>query len=161
MFHQPEIMLESSHRWDRLAELYLHSSASILAITGTAKLLSVLGSSIILDQEDPLFGIRFRWVLLLVSVLEFALASVCFCHRFSKRQRLVMIAVLASNFLFYRMMFSLSGWKRTCGCLGDLTEILQIPTKLADNILKFLLAYLLMGSTILLIVLQNISRGKN
>jgi hypothetical protein len=37
-------------------------------------------------------------------------------------------------------------WHRPCNCLGNLTDALHISPQTADNIMKLLLAYLLIGS---------------
>jgi hypothetical protein len=42
-------------------------------------------------------------------------------------------------------------WHRPCGCMGSLTTALHLSDQAADNIMKVVLAYLLIGSYGLLI----------
>jgi len=99
----------------------------------------------VLAVADPIVGIPFRWLLLAVGVLELVIAGVCF---FSRNQRLatLLVAWLATNFLVYRLGLWWMGWHRPCGCMGSLTNALHLSEKAADNIMKVVLAYLLIGS---------------
>ena len=38
------------------------------------------------------------------------------------------------------------GWHKPCNCLGNLTDALHLSPQTADNIMKVVLAYLLIGS---------------
>ena len=124
---------------------FVPSAAVILALTGIAKVWSAFGSVKVLAVADPIVGIPFRWLLLAVGVLELVIAGVCF---FSRNQRLatLLVAWLATNFLVYRLGLWWMGWHRPCGCMGSLTNALHLSEKAADNIMKVVLAYLLIGS---------------
>jgi len=129
----------------RLAKLFTLSAGAILAITGIAKIWSGLGNSKFLAVIDPIFGIKFGQLMLAVGLAEIVIALVCF---FSKRQTLALalVAWMATNFVVYRLGLWWMKWHRPCNCLGNLTDALHLSPQTADNIMKVLLAYLLIGS---------------
>lgn len=116
-----------------------------MALTGLAKALSAIGSARLLDDSDPIIGIPFRQLLLLVGLVELFIAFFCL---FTDKRRFSLVAVawISTNFLAYRLSLWLMGWHRPCHCLGNLTAMLHISHRLADNIMKVVLAYLLIGS---------------
>jgi hypothetical protein len=128
---------------------FMLSAGSILAVTGIAKVWSALGSSKVLAVADPITGLKFGHLMLAVGVAETLIALVCF---FSKRQTLplALVAWLTTNFVVYRLGLWWMGWHRPCNCLGNLTDALHISPQVADNIMKGILAYLLVGSYALL-----------
>ena len=128
----------------------LFSSGVILGITGIAKVWSAFGTSKFLAVIDPIFAITFGQLMLLVGLAEIAIALVCF---FSKRQTLALglVAWMSTNLLVYRLGLWWMDWHRPCNCLGNLTDALHISPQIADNIMKVLLACLLIGSYGLLI----------
>lgn len=122
----------------------------VLAITGVAKIWSGLGNSKFLAVIDPVIGLEFGHLMLVVGTLEIVVALVCF---FGRRQTLALglVAWLATNFVVYRVGLWWIGWHRPCNCLGNLTDALHISPQAADNIMKVVLAYLLIGSYGLLV----------
>jgi len=128
---------------------FVISAVVVLALTGIAKLWSTVGNVKMLAVADPIAGIPFRWLLLVVGVLELVIAGVCFFSR-NKRLGTLLIAWLATSFLVYRLGLWWLGWHRPCGCLGSLTSALHLSDQAADNIMKGVLAYLLLGSYFLL-----------
>ena len=131
-------------------KVFVFSAGAILAITGIAKIWSGLGNSKFLAVVDPIIGIKFGQLMLVVGVAEIVIALVCF---FSKRQTLVLglVAWMSTNFVVYRVGLWWMDWKKPCSCLGNLTDALHISPQTADNIMKVLLAYMLIGSYGLLI----------
>jgi len=129
---------------------FVQSVGAVLTVTGIAKILSSLGNSKFLDLVDPITGIKFGQLMLLVGVAEIAIALICF---FGKRQTLALglVAWTSTIFVVYRLGLWWMGWKKPCSCLGNLTDALHISPQTADNIMKVLLAYLLIGSYGLLI----------
>ena len=127
------------------------SAGVVLAITGIAKVWSSLGASKFLALVDPIIGIKFGQLMLTVGAAEIAIALICFL---SKRQTLALglVAWISTNFVVYRFGLWWIGWKKPCSCLGNLTDALHISPQTADNIMKVLLAYLLIGSYGLLLV---------
>lgn len=116
-----------------------------MALTGLAKAFSAIGPARALDTADPLIGIPFRQLLLLVGLAELFIAFFCL---FTDRRRLSLLAVawISTNFLVYRLGLWFIGWHRPCGCMGNLTDLLHISPHAADTIMKGVLAYLLVGS---------------
>lgn len=129
---------------------FIRSAAMILLITGIAKVWTALGSVKLLTVADPIVGISFKHLMLAVGAVEIAIALACF---FSKRQMLALglVAWISTSFVVYRLGLWWMGWKSPCGCLGNLTDALHISPQTADNLMKVVLAYLLIGSYGLLI----------
>jgi hypothetical protein len=123
----------------------LKPAGALLATAGLAKALSATGPSRALDMADPLVGIPFRQLLLLVGLAELFIAFFCL---FTERRRFSLLAIawISTNFLVYRLGLWFIGWHQPCGCLGSLTDVLHISPHSADNIMKVVLAYLLAGS---------------
>jgi len=121
------------------------SAAAILAATGFAKVWSAFGPNKLLSLQDPITGLEFGHLLLAVGLLELAIAGVCL---FGKAQKLslALIAWLATNFVVYRLGLWWMGWHKPCSCLGNLTDALHLSPTAADNLMKVILAYLLLGS---------------
>lgn len=119
-------------------------------MTGLAKVISAIGHARVLDAPDPLFGIPLRLVLLLVGQAELFIAFFCL---FTKLRNFSLLAVawVSSNFLVYRLGLWFIDWHQPCGCLGNLTDLLHISPRLADNTMKVMLAYLLVGSYAILL----------
>lgn len=134
---------ERSHHAN--TKYFVVSAGVILAITGIAKIWSGLGNSKFLAVVDPILGITFGHLMLIVGVAELAIALVCF---FSKRQTLALslVAWISTNFVIYRLGLWWMNWKKPCSCLGNLTDALHISPQVADNIMRVVLAYLLIGS---------------
>lgn len=51
------------------------------------------------------------------------------------------------------------GYRKPCGCLGSLTQALDISEQVADSCMKVALCYLLVGSYATLFWLLNQARG--
>lgn len=129
--------------------LFLFTAGLALAATAFGKAFSAIGPARALDALDPLVGMPFRELLLLVGLVELLIAFFCL---FTDKRRLSLLAVawISTNFLVYRLGMWFIGWHRPCGCMGSLTDLLHISPRLADNIMKGVLAYLLIGSYALL-----------
>jgi hypothetical protein len=124
---------------------FLKTSAVVLTATGLAKVFAATGPARALDVPDPILGLSFRHLLLLVGLAELFIAFFCV---FTEKRSLSVAAIawLSTNFLLYRLGLWWMGWHKPCGCLGNLTDVLHISPQTADNIMKLLLAYLLFGS---------------
>jgi hypothetical protein len=124
---------------------FLIPAGSALAVTGLAKAFSAIGPARALDIADPLIGIPFRQLLLVVGLLELFIAFSCL---FTERRRFSLLAVawMSTNFLMYRLGLWFIGWHRPCRCMGNLTDLLHISPQVADNLMRGVLAYLLVGS---------------
>jgi len=132
-------------RQDRFGTVFIGTAGAVLVATGLAKGFSAIGPARALDTADPLIGISFRQLLLLVGLVELLIAFFCL---FTERRRFSVLALawISTNFLVYRIGLWFIGWHRPCGCMGSLTDLLHISPRVADNIMKAVLAYLLIGS---------------
>lgn len=126
------------------------SSGVILTVTGVAKIYSGCGVARVLMESDPVFGVTFRQLFLLVGFVEITIALVCFLDKHPSLS-IMLVAWLASSFLVYRLGLTWIGWHRPCNCLGALTGVLRISPEFANNTMKVLATYLLIGSYAVLI----------
>jgi hypothetical protein len=131
--------------FQEIRKWFCFGAGAILALTGIAKVLSGLGHTQVLSAIDPVLGLRFGDLLIAVGVLELLIATFCFCSK-SSYLAPVLVAWLATNILVYRLGLWVMGWHRPCSCLGTLTDAIHLPPQLADNVMKGVLAYLLIGS---------------
>jgi len=132
----------------------LLSFAAILFLTGSAKILSSFGSAKLLAEPDPIVGINFSHLMLITGLLELAAAFTCWRgirHSRNVKPAAHMVAWLSTVILGYRLGLWYMGWRRPCHCLGNLTDALHIPDEVADDLMKAMLAYLLICSYGLLI----------
>jgi bacteriorhodopsin len=129
-------------------------SGLLLLLTAIAKLVSSFGSTIILDLDDPILKVSYRHVFWVVGGVELLVAYVCF---FGKNRFLQagLVASLATTFLIYRIGLVWIGYHKPCACLGSVTAALHISPETADTIMKFVLAYLLISSCIILFILSK------
>jgi|SRR5215471_9820322 len=144
----------------RLQGYFFWTAGVVLLLTGIAKGWSAIGQAKLLAAADPITGISFGHLMLLVAVLELGIAGICLFGK-SQKFALGLIAWLSTNFVIYRLGLWWMGWKRPCSCLGNLTDALHLSPQLADNIMKCVLAYLLVGSYGLLIWQWRESKQKS
>jgi hypothetical protein len=130
--------------------LFLYSAGGMLLLTGLAKLVSSFGSARMLQQVDPILGLSYHSLFIWIGILELIVASVCF---FSKHVglRASLVAWLATDFVVYRLGLWWIGERKPCRCMGNFTDVLHISPHAADNLMKIILAYLLIGSCITLL----------
>jgi hypothetical protein len=129
-------------RWSRR---FILSAGGIFLITGLAKITSSFGRAEILDFADPIFGISFRHVMLLVGTLELIISTICLFGECIKIQA-GLVAWMASSFAIYHWGRSFIGWHQPCPCFGNNTDLLHIVPATVDLIIKWVLIYLLAGS---------------
>ena len=85
-----------------IANRFVRFAAIILIITGGAKIWSALGSAKVLIVSDPLVGMEFRYLLLLVGIIELLVAFICLLSR-RDLLRTLLVVWLSTNFLIYRL----------------------------------------------------------
>lgn len=124
---------------------FMVSAGVLLLATAAAKLVSAGGNARILQFPDPVFAIPFRRVFWIVGGLELVIALICLFGKWPRLQA-GLVAWLATSFAVYRLALNLSGYHSPCHCLGNLTDALHISPETADNAMKVVLAYLLIGS---------------
>jgi hypothetical protein len=127
------------------SRVFILSAGCILLVTGLAKIISASGKAEILNFNDPLFGMSFRHLMLLIGVVELVISTICFLSK-SVRLQAGLLALLATNFLAYRIGLLCVGYHRPCSCMGNLTDALHISPQIADLMIKIVLVYLLIGS---------------
>lgn len=134
----------------RLESVFTKSAGVLLAVTGVAKAFSAIGPARALDAPDPLFGLPFRQVFLVVGLAELFIAFLCL---FAGQRRLGLPAVawISTSFLVYRFGLWLIDWHHPCACMGSLAGMLHLSDRAADNIMRGVLVYLLIGSYALLL----------
>lgn len=122
------------------------SAGVVCLVTGSAKVLSTVGSAGILKSIDPVFGWQIGHLVLMAGIVELVVAGVCLLY--GKQPILVttFVAWLATILLAYRVGLWWMDWHRTCHCLGNITDAIHVSPVTADDIIKLMLAYLLIGS---------------
>ena len=124
---------------------FLRAAGILLIVPGAAKFWSALGDASVLLTRDPVLGLAFRDLFLAIGVVEMSIGGLCYfpkkCHL-----SLILVAWIGANFSIYRMCLFWLGWTKPCSCLGTLTDALHISTQFADNVMKGVLAFLLLGS---------------
>ncbi|HEX5222194.1 MAG TPA: hypothetical protein VFZ59_21750 [Verrucomicrobiae bacterium] len=115
-----------------------------------AKLFSAFGTARILTARDPMFLLKYWQIMIIVGVLELALALYLFRGR-DFIFKLFGILWLSSNFIFYRMANDLMGIT-VCPCLGTTLDALRLSSRQSDMLLGGFVLYLFLGSAFLLCV---------
>lgn len=136
---------------ERYRNWFVTTAAAVLLATGVAKAWSSFGHAKVMAVPDPLLGVSFGNLMLLVGAAELVVAVLCFCARVDLRLKISLVAWLATNFLVYRIGLWAVGWHHPCGCMGSLAGALHLSDQAADSIMKAILAYLLMGSYAILL----------
>ena len=111
---------------------FLFSAATILAITGGAKVCAAFAPTSLLTTSDPITGLSFGHLMFGAGFFELVVVGVCMCSR-NEKLTLALVAWLTTVFLIYRIGFWWVGWHRPCHCLGNLTDALQIQPQTADT----------------------------
>ena len=123
---------------------FCFSAGIIFVITGVAKIWSAFGSASLLQHHDPILDIQFGHLMFIAGVVELVLGGFCLVSK-SRTIAITLVTCLAGSLLAYRLGMWWIGWRVACPCLGSLTGALHIPSQLADNAMKGILAYLLIG----------------
>ena len=97
---------------------FIPSAATTLVVTGAAKAWTGFGRTKILAVADPITGMQFGHLMLVVGILELAIGSICLFGK-SQKLKLGLIAWLAMNFVVYRLGLRWMGWRKPCSCLGN------------------------------------------
>jgi hypothetical protein len=136
----------------KLTRCFFISTGFLLILTGSAKLLSSFGNARILDVKDSIFALQFRYIFQMVGLVELVIALFCI---FSKKINLQsgLVACFATCVLIYRCGLLWVGYNKPCACLGNLTDAVHIPPKIADTAMKIILVYLFIGSYAILFCL--------
>jgi hypothetical protein len=87
--------------------------------------------------------------MLWVGAFEILVARFCLIPR-HRALASILVSSLATTILVYRGGLWWINWHKPCSCLGNLTDALHIAPKTADNIMRVVLLYLLVGSYMVL-----------
>ena len=161
----PNVTLESQADHEVLgraastfAGKFLCSAGLIFAITGIAKIFSSFGSAKVLLELDPIVGVQFRHLMFVVGAVEIGASVFCIASR-RTRVAALLVAWLSCLFLIYRLGVWWLGWQVPCHCLGTLTDLIHLAPATADNLMKIVLAYLLVGSMVCLVYYRRLARA--
>jgi len=124
---------------------FIFSAGCLFLVTAVAKFISASGSAKILQNADPLFPISFRYVFIFAAIIEMIIGTICFLRKKEMLQAWL-LAWLSTFFLLYRLGLVIVGYHEACPCLGHLTDALHVSPEVADNAMKVILAYLIIGS---------------
>jgi hypothetical protein len=83
--------------------------------------------------------------MLVAGILELMLAAFCSLSN-ARIISIMLVAFLSELLMVYRLGLWWIGWHRGCSCLGNLTDAIRVSPQLADEVMKGVLAYLLVGS---------------
>src|SRR4051812_28292912 len=97
---------------------FVKSSAILLAITGMAKLISVMGHTLALSSSEPITGFSYRTVFGVAGLVEVMLALYTLGSERPKNA-LVALAMISAIFVIYRVGLKCIGWDGPCSCLGS------------------------------------------
>lgn len=111
---------------------------------GLIKLISSHSHEGILDEQNPLFALTNRSMLEIAGVAEALLAIILL--RAPAPASVCLVAVVASNLLFYKLLLLFESPGKPCPCLGFLHAWLGLPSESIEYAANVLLAYLLFGS---------------
>lgn len=131
-------------------ESFFFTSGLLLLATAIAKFISSAGTMPSLQVGDPIFHLSLRDMFVVMGITESAIGLICFFGT-SVELRAGLLAWLSTAFVVYRIGLNWLGWHKPCSCLGNLTDALHIPSETADIALKIVLAYLVIGSYVILI----------
>ena len=146
-----------SERFRYLLDVYFRSSAILVLLVGIAKIISGLGDAKVLGLPDPIFGVSFRHLFCFVGSIECFIGLNCF-RKLNMYVKAFSLAWLATCYAVYRIGLAWVGYFKPCNCLGTLTDVLQISPETADNLMKCMFAYLLIGSYLSLIYIWRQDR---
>jgi hypothetical protein len=130
----------------------INTAAFLLLAVGLAKALSGQSNEKVFSLVDPIVGIPLGRVILIVSIVEVLVAIFCFSRHVPTKIKLSVLAGISLGFLGYRLGLWFIEWKHLCNCMGSLAGALHITDVTADNIMKCIPAYLLLGSFGLLLI---------
>lgn len=129
-----------------LIRLYCSTVSALLLATGVAKLVSAFGLSDILYVYDPLLGITYNKLFLILGSLEIGAAIFLLLPFAGLGVKLGVILALSSQFLLYRLFLVISGHGGHCPCLGTLTDSLPISESTADKLMLGIIGYMILPS---------------
>ena len=142
--------LQSMNTYQTFESLYIKSVSILLFLTGTAKLISASMKVSVLTMPDPLMNyLSIRQTSAVAGVTEVIVAAYILTAQHAIH-KLRTIAWLSFLFITYHIGLYLIGFHGMCSCLGNPTAWLSLSDSTINMIVKCLLAYLSIGSLLLL-----------
>lgn len=130
-----------------LVAAFLVTSGIALILVGAGKLILAFGHMDGLFVLEPVFHLKFNHVLQAVGIVELCIGLMClFVCRTWPKKGLFFIAWLSSSLACYRIGLWLMNWRQPCNCMGYLKRPLHLSPEAADNTMRILLIYMLVGS---------------
>lgn len=120
--------MNQHNRWANMFRIGLRVAGILLILTGAAKAAFALGEAPILRQPDPLLGIPNRPLFLLVGLFELVLGIGCLTVRHATIS-IWGVAIIATNFLLYRLGLEWVDFQGPCNCLGSLSGLLGVSDR--------------------------------
>ena len=136
------------------SRLFLWSTGILLLLTGTAKILSAMGTGVILTAREPVFGLTYRAIFWCTAILESGVGASCILAR-SPLSNCLLVLWLSAGFWSYRVALYFTGFERSCTCFGNLTEAIGLPADVTDGIMIGILCYLTIGSIGMILYLRR------
>lgn len=142
---------------DQWSTWFLLSAGGLLIFAGFGHFFDSFVNNQEQDFEDPLFGISFGKIALLIGLGELIIALLCL---FTSKNTLslILVAWLAANFLVYRAGLWTMGWRHPYGLVDNLSYALNTSPQKADILGGTTVFFLLVGSLSILWKLSCIRR---
>lgn len=128
-----------------LSKWFVLSAGAILLFWGIEQIIQSLDQNHAYDLQDPIFGIRFRWVELLLGIVEVCLATLCLFTN-KTNVSLWLVAWLIGEIGVYRGGLWEMGWYHPYPLVSPFTQTFLVPARTADFLMAFLAVYLFIGS---------------
>lgn len=123
-------------------ERFTYWGGAVLVFIGSVEVIGALGKSQVLDMPDPLFGVPFHYLMLVIGIIQLATACLLLFTNW-RTAGLGLAAWIAANFLFSRVGLWNMGWHQSSGFMAD---ALGLSLGATDAITSLLSTFLLIGS---------------
>lgn len=130
---------------ESILRVLVGACGSLVALTGAAKMITFVGPEKVLARPDPIIGITYSSLFLIVGLTEIGIGIYCLMPRRSHYLAIRLLVWLCVNFSLYRYALWWIDAKAPCGCFGTLTERLHIESDTAAIALDSIFAVLIVG----------------
>jgi protein O-mannosyl-transferase len=152
--HESLAQMTGSEESGRLTRLFLMSAGWIFLLTAAIKFMSAMQEVRVLGRPDPLLEfLTTRQLLALTALLEAGVAAVILWagRAVAASEKLLLVFWLSTIFLLYRLGLWWIGHQGGCNCMGNAAQWLGTSPEKLNSIATVLLAYLVVGSSGLLV----------
>ena len=135
----------------QIQSYFLNATAVLLFCAAMLNLLSATGSIQVLNQPDALLqlndklALSNRWVLALKAAFELFVSGILLMEK-NPKQKLLWMALLATNLLFYRIGAAWLSAANFSDCVGNLIDWFTISPRLLNTSSKVFLVLMFIGS---------------